>query len=81
MKNRPVVVGVSSIQQKGTFDELDEPLILMDSAAKAAIRDTGNSLITDFIDEIRIPKGFWKYRDPGKWIAKNNNFKMSPPRM
>ena len=78
MKNRPVVVGVSSIQQKGTFDELDEPLILMDSAAKAAIRDTGNSLITDFIDEIRIPKGFWKYRDPGKWIAKNNNFKNVP---
>ena len=29
MKNRPVVVGVSSIQQKGTFDEFDEPLILM----------------------------------------------------
>ena len=50
----------------------------MDSAAKAAIRDTGNSLITDFIDEIRIPKGFWKYRDPGKWIAKNNNFKNVP---
>ena len=37
MKNRPVVVGVSSIQQKGTFDELDEPLIY-GSAAKAAIR-------------------------------------------
>ena len=35
-------------------------------------------MITDFIDEIRIPKGFWKYRDPGKWIAKNNNFKNVP---
>ena len=23
---------------------------------------------------IDIPKGFWRYRDPGKWIAEKNNF-------
>ena len=26
-------------------------------------------------NNIHIPKGYWKYRDPGKWIATKNNFK------
>ena len=78
MKNRPVVVGVAAIQQKGNFEELDEALILMDKATKSAIKDAGNESIKNYVDEIRIPKGFWKYRDPGKWIAKNNNFKKDP---
>ena len=78
MTNRPVVVGVAAIQQKGNFEELDEALILMDKAAKSAVGDVGNDSIKNYIDEIRVPKGFWKYRDPGKWIAKNNNFKKNP---
>ena len=78
MKKRPVVIGISSVQQKGTFQNLDEALIMMDRAVKEAVEDTGNESIKDFIDEIRIPKGFWKYRDPGKWIAKNNKFKKNP---
>ena len=78
MTNRPVVVGVAAIQQKGNFEELDEALILMDKAAKSAVGDVGNDSIKNYIDEIRVPKGFWKYRDPGKWIAKNNNFIKNP---
>ena len=78
MKHRSVVIGISAIQQKGDFHDLDEALVLMDKAVKEAISDSGNVLIKDHIDEIRIPKGFWKYRDPGKWIAKNNNFKITP---
>ena len=78
MKNRPVVIGIASVQQKGKFEELDEALLLMDKAVKEAIIDTGNDSIKNIIDEIRVPKGFWKYRDPGKWIAKNNDFKKSP---
>ena len=27
MKNRPVLIGVGSLQQKGSFDELDEAII------------------------------------------------------
>ena len=37
MTNRPVVVGVASIQQKCNFEELDEALVLMDKAAKFAV--------------------------------------------
>ena len=78
MKHRSVVIGVSAIQQKGKFENLDEALLLMDHAVKAALSDSGNKLVKDYIDEIRIPKGFWRYRDPGKWIAKNNDFKTIP---
>jgi acetyl-CoA C-acetyltransferase len=70
--NRPVVIGISSIQQKGSFDELDEALVLMDLATKDAIKDTTNPDIAQYIDEIQVPKGFWKYRDPGRWIAQKN---------
>ena len=78
MKHRSVVIGVSAIQQKGDFENLDEALFLMDQAVKEAMSDSGNKSIKDHIDEIRIPKGFWRYRDPGKWIAKNNDFKNIP---
>ena len=78
MKHRSVVIGVSAIQQKGGFENLDEALLLMDQAVKEALSDSGNKSIKDHIDEIRIPKGFWRYRDPGKWIAKNNDFKTIP---
>ena len=78
MKHRSVVIGVSAIQQKGDFENLDEALFLMDQAVKEALSDSGNKSIKDHIDEIRIPKGFWRYRDPGKWIAKNNDFKKIP---
>ena len=37
MKHRPVVIGIGSIQQKGSFDNLDEALILMEKSTKAAI--------------------------------------------
>jgi acetyl-CoA C-acetyltransferase len=75
-KNKtPVVIGVSSITQKGNYEDLDEALILMDIATKNAIKDCGNDDIKKYINEISIPKGYWKYRDPGKWVAKNNNIK------
>jgi len=51
----------SAIKQKGNFENLDEALILMDKAVKNAIKDSGNISIKDHIDEIRVPKGFWRY--------------------
>ena len=74
MKNRPVLIGIGCLQQKGSFAELDEALILMEQATIAAIQDTENSAIVNYIDEIQIPKGYWAYRDPGKWIAEKHGF-------
>ena len=74
MKNRPVLIGIGCLQQKGSFAELDEALTLMEKATLAAIEDTENSEIISYIDEIQIPKGYWAYRDPGKWIAEKHGF-------
>jgi acetyl-CoA C-acetyltransferase len=74
MKNRPVLVGIGSLQQKGSFEQLDEALILMEQATLDAIEDTNVPEIKNYIDEIQIPKGFWAYRDPGKWIAEKHGF-------
>ena len=73
-KKTPVVVGLGIIQQHGTYDELDEALILMEEATLSAIEDCGNPKITDYIDIIDVPKGFWAYRDPGKWIGEKHGF-------
>ncbi len=75
MMNRPVVIGIGAVQQKGNFKDLDEALILMEQATQKAINDSTNKNITNYIDEILVPKGFWRYRDPAKWIAKRNGFK------
>ena len=45
MKNRSVVIGISAIQQKDDFENLDEALDLMDQAVKEALSDSGLSLI------------------------------------
>ena len=74
MKNRPVLVGIGSLQQKGSFSELDEALILMEKATIEAIEDSQSQKIKNYIDEIQIPKGYWAYRDPGKWIAEKHGF-------
>jgi len=74
MKNRPVLVGIGSLQQKGSFEQLDEALILMEQASLKAIDDTNAPEIKNYIDEIQIPKGFWDYRNPGKWIAEKHGF-------
>ena len=74
MNNIPVVVGIDSIQQNGSFENLDEALTLMEHVAKGAIKDSSNIQISQYIDEIQVPKGYWKYRDPGRWIAKRNGF-------
>ena len=77
MANKVVAIGVGNIQQHGNYEDLDEALILMDKATKKAIQDSSENII-NFIDEIRIPEGFWQYKDPGKWIAHNNKFKNNP---
>ena len=40
MKHRSVVIGISAIQQKGNFENLDEALFLMDQAVKEALSDS-----------------------------------------
>ncbi len=61
MNNRPVVVGLGTIQQKGDFNQLDEALILMDKAFKKAIIDCTNSNIKRYIDEVLLKYSYFRY--------------------
>ena len=72
-KKTPVVVGLGIIQQHGSYDVLDEALILMEKRRLKLLK-IGNPKIIDYIDVIDIPKGFWAYRDPGKWIGEKHGF-------
>ena len=64
---------LDQFNKKAHLNELDEALVLMEKATKAAIVDSTNNSIVDYIDQIQVPKGYWKYRDPGKWIAERND--------
>ena len=54
MKNRPVLIGLSTLQQKGSFEDLDEALVLMEKVTFEAIEDTGAPEIKKYIDEIQM---------------------------
>ena len=73
MNNRPVIVGIGSIQQKGNFDEsLDEALVLMDLAFKKSLDDT-NNMKSKTISKNSDTKRILALQRSGKWIAEKND--------
>jgi acetyl-CoA C-acetyltransferase len=66
----PVLVGIGlqSQRQPEPFDA-DEPLSLMRRSCAEAARDTGVATVLSEIDRVYVPKGRWRYRDPGRAIA------------
>ena len=58
MKNRPVLIGIGSLQQKGSFHEVDEALILMEQATLSAIEDTENPSILITLMKCKSPRVF-----------------------
>jgi len=68
--NTPVLVGVGLVQQKEE-DPLraKEPIALMIEAAQATGVDAGASDLLRELDNIYVPVGRWRYRNPGKLIG------------
>jgi acetyl-CoA C-acetyltransferase len=66
----PVLVGVG-LQSQRVAEPLDadEPLSLMRRASAAAAHDAGAPKVLREIDRVYVPKGRWRYRDPGRAIA------------
>ena len=62
MMNTPVVIGIGDIQQKDSFNNLDEALILMDKATKFAIEDTGNSKIKKCFEFFKCENNWSSYK-------------------
>jgi len=68
--NTPVLVGVSAVQQKcADYRDAEEAIALMERALRNAAQDAGAPALLARADEILIPKGIWKYSDPGRLLA------------
>ncbi|MCH2171338.1 acetyl-CoA acetyltransferase [Myxococcota bacterium] len=66
----PVLVGVGAIQQRlDDPDDALEPVALMQAALERAAADAGSRALLTDADAIRVPRGFWDYPDPGRWVA------------
>ncbi|MEM7411700.1 MAG: acetyl-CoA acetyltransferase [Myxococcota bacterium] len=66
----PVVIGVGSVvQREADPSAAVEPVALMAQALEAAAADAGSREWLETADALAIPRGFWDYPDPGRWVA------------
>jgi acetyl-CoA C-acetyltransferase len=66
----PVLVGVSAVTQREDDPaRAAEPLELMARALEAAAEDAGSRELLARAGAVLVPRGFWDYADPGRWLA------------
>ena len=65
----PVLVGVSTITRRDGDPGGPDATALMIEATETALADAGAPGLRDRIDQVLVPKGTWKSRDPGRDIA------------
>lgn len=66
----PVLVGVGTVvQREDDPAHAREPSSLMAEALQRAAEDAGDRSLLEKADKIAIPRGFWKYPDPGRIVA------------
>lgn len=78
MKDIPTLVGIGLVQTKPFDPILTEPISLMEEASLAAFEDSGNPLIKDSIDVVYVLRGFWGYREPGKYLTEKLELGSNP---
>lgn len=78
MKDIPTLVGIGLVQTKPFDPILIEPISLMEEASLAAFEDSGNPLIKDSIDVVYVLRGFWGYREPGKYLTEKLELGSNP---
>lgn len=78
MKDIPTLVGIGLVQTKPFDPMLTEPISLMEEASLAAFEDSGNPLIKDSIDVVYVLRGFWGYREPGKYLTEKLELGSNP---
>lgn len=68
--HRPVIVGIAQITQKLDDPRLARsPLDLMEQAIRDAAEDAGAPKLVESLDGIYVPRGIWRYADPGRLLA------------
>ena len=67
---QPVLVGVGAVMQREDDPVASlEPLALMERAARLAGEDSAAPALLEQIQLVSVPKGRWRYRDPGRALA------------
>jgi acetyl-CoA C-acetyltransferase len=67
----PVLVGIAAVDQRlEDPTESLEAFELMAAALEAAADDAGSRRLLAEASSIRVPRGFWRYSDPGRLVAK-----------
>lgn len=67
---RPVIAGIAQLTQKIDDPRLARsPLELMEQAIRDAAEDAGAPRLVTSLDAIYVPKGLWRYADPGRLLA------------
>jgi acetyl-CoA C-acetyltransferase len=67
----PVLVGVGQVLQRaGDPREGAEPLAMMVAALERAGRDCGAPKLLQRADAVYVPRGAWRYGDPGREVAR-----------
>lgn len=66
----PVLVGIAQVEQRER-DPLraQEPLALMTLATQLAAEDAGSRALLERADALRVIRGMWPYKDPGRAVA------------
>ena len=66
----PVLVGIAQVEQRER-DPLRarEPLALMTDATQLAAEDAGSRALLASADAVRVIRGLWPYKDPGRAVA------------
>ncbi|MEE3330775.1 MAG: hypothetical protein VX246_07885 [Myxococcota bacterium] len=66
----PVIVGAAqSVQRVEDPHDAVEPIAMMERALRAASEDAGAPQLLEALDAIYIPRGIWKYGNPGAMLA------------
>jgi acetyl-CoA C-acetyltransferase len=66
----PVLVGAGAVSQReADVARAAEPLELMARALELAAQDAGSRELLARAGAVLVPRGFWDYPDPGRWLA------------
>ncbi len=71
----PILVGAGQILQRlsddpDALDKAQEPVVLMEAAARRAAEDAGCPALLAQLDSIRVPRGLWPYANPA-WLLRD----------
>jgi acetyl-CoA C-acetyltransferase len=67
----PVIIGIAQLNNRS--NDSVEPISMMTNASESALNDCaaagGAGVVRDRVQAVRVVKGIWSYKDPGRLVA------------